>query len=542
MSAGNPKIPAEEEQPKSYQELQRENEELKDRLRDAEELTRAISCGEVDALVISGSHEEQVFTLKGADYAYRILVEAMSEGAVTLGQDGLILYCNHHFADMLKSPLEKVLGKSIRSIIEPAHLAAFEALLQQGLGSMEIEIATEDGSYLPAYVSVSSLQLDESQRAWCLVVTDLTYQKKSEEIMAAERLARSIIEQAAEAIIVCDEQGKIIRFSDAASKICGCNPAFKRFEEIFDLRLASVEDAGKFFSPVSASLQGSTLLYVEAKLERDDGRLFYLLLNASPLKNAAGDIIGCVATLADITQLKLMEEELRKARDELEQRILERTIELSQAKEDLEVINEELKVELEHHLKLEVEISQAKQELEASNGELQVELDAHQKLEAQLSKAKQELEVINEELQAELDERRKLETDLIRARDAAEASANAKASFLANMSHELRTPMNAVIGFSSLLLEEDLTTEQMDYIVGIRNGGEAMLALINDILDLSRAERDLVVLEYQPLNLKHCIDESMNLVLHNLNSGKMISEEKSFLGLILLLTICVMEY
>lgn len=98
------------------------------------------------------------------------------------------------------------------------------------------------------------------------------------------------------------------------------------------------------------------------------------------------------------------------------------------------------------------------------------------------------------------------------ALEAAKESVKAKAAFLANMSHELRTPMNAVIGFSSLLLDDNLTQEHREYIEGIRKGGEAQLAIIDDILDFSRAENDRLELEHQPFSLKHCINESLDMV------------------------------
>ena len=76
-------------------------EDLRMRLEEAEETLRAIRKGEVDALVVSGPQGDQVYTLKGAEQPYRVYVETMNEGAVTLGPDGTILYCNNRFAELL---------------------------------------------------------------------------------------------------------------------------------------------------------------------------------------------------------------------------------------------------------------------------------------------------------------------------------------------------------------------------------------------------------------------------------------------------------
>ena len=77
------------------------------RAEEAEETIRAIHSGEVDALVVSTEHGDQIFTLAGAEKPYRIMMETMNEGAVTMVPDGTILYCNQRFADMVKTPLEK---------------------------------------------------------------------------------------------------------------------------------------------------------------------------------------------------------------------------------------------------------------------------------------------------------------------------------------------------------------------------------------------------------------------------------------------------
>ncbi len=131
---------------------------------------------------------------------------------------------------------------------------------------------------------------------------------------------------------------------------------------------------------------------------------------------------------------------------------------------------------------------------------------------AQLSDAKENLEVINEELQVVISEHEKTEKELMKAKEAAEEAVKVKAAFMANMSHELRTPMNSVIGFTGLLLDEPLTVEQKDYVESIRNSGEALMTLINEVLDFSRMERNKMDLELQAFDLRKIMEEAMDIV------------------------------
>lgn len=170
--------------------LRNEVQNLRVRLAEAEELRRAISEGDLDALVIHSPEGQLVFTLDSADHAYRVLVETMNEGTATLACDGTILYCNRHFAELLRMPLPHIIGTSIYRFIAPDNTITFKVLLEKERGKGEINMLAEGSAFLPVYLSVSSLQVDGSPNAWCLVVTDLTEQKKNEEILANIENAR----------------------------------------------------------------------------------------------------------------------------------------------------------------------------------------------------------------------------------------------------------------------------------------------------------------------------------------------------------------
>ena len=158
-------------------------EDLRMRLEEAEETLRAIRKGEVDALVVSGPQGDRVYTLKGAEQPYRVFVETMNEGAVTLGPDGTILYCNSRFGELVKEPIERIIGSEIVRFIAPTDTGSFESAFQTGTeGSSKVEILLKggDGQLIPVILSLCPLESDDV-RCICMVVMDLTERKRAEE-------------------------------------------------------------------------------------------------------------------------------------------------------------------------------------------------------------------------------------------------------------------------------------------------------------------------------------------------------------------------
>ena len=161
---------------------------LQSRLHEAEELLRAIREGEVDALAVYGEGGPQIRTLSGSEHPYRVLVESMNEGAVTLAADGRILYANPAFARLFSTTPKEVVGNHLQQYIQTEDVPIFSALLVRGVessskGEVRLHIG---GAAVPVLMSFSTLEL-EGPRCASGVITDLREQKRNQESQAANQ-------------------------------------------------------------------------------------------------------------------------------------------------------------------------------------------------------------------------------------------------------------------------------------------------------------------------------------------------------------------
>lgn len=291
---------------------------LETRLAEAEETLQAIRTGEVDALVVSGPDGDQIFALEGADHAYRLLVEEMQEGTVTLNQDGLILYANRQFAAMMKTPVDSIVGSNFHSYLPPDRRSFFSGMLASEKTRhkrSELTLLAGDGTAIPVHVSLNWLHTGGIQTI-CVVISDLTEQRHYEAMVEEGDLSRLILEQAAEAIAVIDARGMILRSSESAQKLAGRTILLQHFDAAFQLWDGENRmDAARLLAAAHA---GEGFKSIEVNLFHSEKPHSTLLLSTGPLWRDDCELLGCAVTLTDITERKRSEKALARQAQELE--------------------------------------------------------------------------------------------------------------------------------------------------------------------------------------------------------------------------------
>ncbi len=264
------------------------NAQLRERLDQAEETLRSIGAGEADALVVAGAQGERLLTLQGSD-VYRTLIEEMSEGALTVTAAGLILYSNRHFAAMLKSPLEKVIGSKIWDWIAPASQAVWHTLLSAsaaGNRRQQLALLASDGSAVPVHLSVTTLKLPPLPDAFGLVATDLTEQQRTDALAAQLRqteMLRRGLEECIKAIAdtvemrdpyTAGHQRRVGQLAVAIAQAMHLPPDTSHGIEL----AAGIHDLGKISIPVDILVKPGKLSEIEIMLIRTHAQAGFEIL------------------------------------------------------------------------------------------------------------------------------------------------------------------------------------------------------------------------------------------------------------------------
>jgi PAS domain S-box-containing protein len=286
---------------------------------DADETIRAIHHGDVDAIVVMRDRETpQVIILQGTDEPYRVLVERMSEGALTFGRDGVILFVNDRLSKLTGYPAEQLIHRAVATLFEG------EAPVLVPDAAVEASLLRNDNTSLPVSVWTWPISIGD-ETTTLVTLTDLSVHRRAEQIAAAERFARSVLEQATDAILVLAPDGHITHASWMAEQLAEQPPVGLTFSEAFPLEPQSAAQAGTLAGFSAASLD--TLLAtkpfhgVEVKLRGQRHAKHAFLLSAGPLLDNSKAPVGSIVTLTDMTERKRAEEQQTMMVAELNHRV-----------------------------------------------------------------------------------------------------------------------------------------------------------------------------------------------------------------------------
>jgi PAS domain S-box-containing protein len=279
--------------------LSRELAKLRARLAEAQETLRAIRTGEVDTVVVAGKKGPQVFTLKGAEHGYRMLIESMNEGALTLTADKMILYANQCFAKMVQCPLEQVIGGSFRRFLSAEDRAVLRPVLKRADKSgskIQVLLHARDGSRMPAQISIRPLAKDGFDGATIgLVVTDLTEARRNEErlrslthrVVEVQETERGRVAQALHNNITQPLCAVLVRCQTLANKLSARDEPLKReavnLREMLGQTAQEVERIARHLRPSVLDQLGLEAVLRDTCTEFADRTGLFLKLACKPL-------------------------------------------------------------------------------------------------------------------------------------------------------------------------------------------------------------------------------------------------------------------
>ena len=328
-------------------DLARENEDLRHRLQEAEDLIYAVRTGAVDALAIQSPDGPRIFTLQGADEGYRTLIEQMNEGAMLLNHDGTILYCNACLASWLLRGLEEVMGASFASFVPASFQAYWSALLTQswtGFGKGELPLQTKEGALRPLSLSLKVLTFNDALVV-AVILTDLSAEREIRIIQALVTEQNAVIDrknkelklQEAARLIVEQAAAEANRMLEGIPQIAwtanteGITTYFNR--RWFDYTGQQAKDTEQYeWQPYQHltdavladerwqhCLRTGEVFEAEFRLRGHDGTYRWMLSRALPSLNPNGQIIEWIGTCTDIHEHKMDLERIDLAQRQLQE-------------------------------------------------------------------------------------------------------------------------------------------------------------------------------------------------------------------------------
>jgi PAS domain S-box-containing protein len=291
-------------------------DELTRRAEEAEEALHAIRAGEVDALVVGAGATAQVFTLQGADYAHRVLLQAMSEGALTLAADGTILYANLRFAGMVGAPHERVVGTSLADFVQEPDRRRLQDLLRTGNDQpchADLALCGPNGTLVLCAVALSPVALGGTS-SWAVVVTDVTRERQQarDDLSEQQDWFRGALSSIGDAVVTTDTTGVVTFMNRVAVEMTGWATGIgKPIRDGF--QVVNAETPAGVVDPVGGVLRAGAVMDLanHTLLRLDDGTARPIGGSAAPIRDATGNLLGVVLVFRDLSGRQRAEQALR---------------------------------------------------------------------------------------------------------------------------------------------------------------------------------------------------------------------------------------
>ncbi len=284
--------------------LVRENDELRRRLSEEEETLQAIRQGEVDAVVISGPQGDQVYALMDVFYPYRLLVEEMDEGAVTLSDDTTVLYANERTAKLLGIPLKSVIGSCFKDYVREPDLARFMTLLGQAGekdSKGDFTLISPSGAMPIVHASMHALPL-EGRTATIAILNDITERVKAQAALreASERL-RQVLNSAPIILWAVNREGLLSVLEGKGLEAIGMTAEGwigRPFAEAVSRRTGLREHMVRAL--------GGEEIAVDVEWRQS---VFEVRL--TPVRQSTGEVVGVIGVATDISERRRGEQRLQ---------------------------------------------------------------------------------------------------------------------------------------------------------------------------------------------------------------------------------------
>lgn len=497
------------------------------------------------------NQEGLITALRKSENQFRSLIADLPVGLYrrTLGENGRFVAANQTVAKLLGyDSVEDFLKLKVADVyldIEDLRNFSQRLRVEEQVAGVEMRLKKRDGTPIWGSFTARIVRNARGEAEYVDgVMEDITHRKQAEEALReSERRLSSLIDLMPDAAFVIDGNGVVVAWNKATESLTGVKaeemlgknnyeyaiPFYgKRRPILIDLVSTPQEELERDYIGLQRSNQ---VVIGEAPL-RVGGRDTYLQGRARALSGVHGEYIGAIEILHDLTNLKRTEQALRDSEQKL-RRILETTGEgfwmidndavttavndamcaiLGRPREQIigrsifDFVNEENAAIFREQMRRRAQGEGGSYEIFLSrpDGSQLVPCIFHANpLFGEGGRKTAAFAMVTN-----ITDRKQVEEQLQGAKEAAEAASRAKSTFLANMSHEIRTPMNAILGFTQLMQRDpSLTLKQRESLNAIGRSGEHLLALINDILEMSKIEAGRTTVSPVAFNLHDLIDD-----------------------------------